>query len=385
MRSAIVMLVLLVSAVVPASAFAVIPGNDSVGGATPLQPAYVPPGTATTTTISPDSATGGWVDATATEDSGPNAPVAPTCFGSPGTHSMWYSVKVPEPSLLKVTFSSADVTRYRPLVTILNEQTSAEVACALGGTGLQPNQGVFASSYVMAGVYWIRIASALGSTSPDDDGQPTLQLTEELRDVTPPQISVTASKIVGAHQRITFDATGSLDGASGVNPASAMWTFYEAGTAKQVPGSAFANPEIATHAWNTVGYHQVSLSLADYGSNTSTYTFNVLVHSFARPRVSMRVLMPRAGDHQLRVVLTHDQSIRVRVVVEQGTTVLGAGVVKVATGKRPTTVTIPLSGKILKAGFVYVSGTASDLSSQPNTVALETCAVRAGKRGGTCA
>ena len=127
------------------------------------------------------------------------------------------------------------------------------------------------------------------------------------------------------------------------------------------------------------------MSLTDNGGNISTYTFNVLVHSFARPKVSMRVLPPRAGAHQLRIVLTHDQSVRVRLVVEQGTSVLGNGITKLVTGRRPSTVTIALSKKIVKAGFVYVSGIAGDLSIPSNVVALRTCSVRPGKGGGTCA
>jgi hypothetical protein len=389
MRSAILMFGLLVSAMLPGSALAVVPGNDSSGAAAPLAPEYATP---VTITIPPDSGAGGWVDATSTEDSQPDAPAAPSCFGSPGIHSMWYVLMVPEPSVLKVTFSSEEVSRYRPLVTILNVPTPpavpTEVACALGGRGLPSDkgpQGVVASSYVPSGTYWIRIASALSSTSPDDSGQPNLHLSEILRDVTPPQINVTTSKIVGPHQRITFDATGSTDAASGVNPATATWTFKEAGAAKQVQGSAFANPMIATHVWNTAGFHQVSLSLADNGGNVSTYTFNVLVHSFARPKVSMRVLAPRVGARHLRIVLTHDQAVRVRLVVEQGTSVLANGFMKVVTGSRPKTVTIPLSRKLAKAAFVYVSGTAGDLSSPSNVVALRTCAVRPGKAGGTCA
>ena len=64
---------------------------------------------------------------------------------------------------------------------------------------------------------------------------------------------------------------------------------------------------------------------------------------------------------------------------------LGNGITKLVTGRRPSTVTIALSKKIVKAGFVYVSGIAGDLSIPSNVVALRTCSVRPGKAGGTCA
>ena len=76
----------------------------------------------------------------------------------------------------------------------------------------------------------MRIASVmLGSGSLSDS--PTLTLKAVLRDVTPPRIEVAIpQKVFGPGVTYRFDATGSTDGGSGVDQASAAWQFYESGT-----------------------------------------------------------------------------------------------------------------------------------------------------------
>jgi hypothetical protein len=100
----------------------------------------------------------------------------------------------------------------------------------------------------------------------------------------------------------------------------------------------------------------------------------------------MRVVVPKPGARQVRVLLTHDQPVRVRLVVLQAGTILRTLPSKGITGSGVTTpVTIRLLRKIAKTGYVFVSGTASDLSTYPNVVPLKTCSVRPGKGGGACA
>ena len=120
--------------------------------------------------------------------------------------------------------------------------------------------------------------------------------------------------------------------------------------------------------------------------NTSVYSFNVLVHSFAAPKMRVRVVSPKPGATSIRVVVTHDMPVKVRLVVLQSGSILRVIPSKVLKGSQvSSTISIPLKQRVKKAGNVFVSGTASDLSTNPNTVALRTCSVRPGKRGMTCA
>ena len=319
MRSATVILVLLVSALLPASAFAVAPTNDTREAAAPLLAGYSSPALVT---IPPDAASGGWAGATTTEDSAPGGLTAPSCLGSPGYYSMWYRVEVPEASVLMAALRSSDTNLFRPLISIIGRSDRSltdEFACALAGNALPSGTDVSASSYVPAGTYFIRIASA---SNPNTDVAvlPTLQLTESLRDVTPPQIRVHSSKTVGVGKPFTFNATASTDSGSGVDASSASWVFRDSGGDHPFNSANSATPEVATYTWKTPGFHLVAVTLADKGTNRSTYSFNVFVHSFVPPKVSMRVVVPRPGARQLRVLLTHDQPVRVRLVVLQAGT-----------------------------------------------------------------
>ncbi len=384
LRSTPVMLALVFLALLPASAFAVAPTNDALAGAVPLDAGYA---TAAIVSIPPDSPTGGWVGATNTEDSNPDQPTAPTCLGSPGYHSMWYSLHVPEASVLTAAFRSDDTNIFKPLVSIIGVSNFHydEVACALAGNALPGGVDVSASSYVPAGDYLIRIASA---TNPNTSVPvlPSLQLTEVLRDVTPPVIRVASSKTVGVRKPFTFDATISTDAGSGVDFSTAAWTFRDAGSDHPFTSADSPTPAIATYSWKTSGLHLVSLTLYDRDGNKSTYSFNVFVHSFVPPRVRMRVVAPKPGARQIRILLTHDQPVRVRLVVLQEGTILRTVPSKSIPGSRVTTsVTIALQHTVAKSGYVFVSGTASDVSSNPNTVALKMCSVRPGGPGLLCA
>jgi hypothetical protein len=378
----LVLLAVLGTTVVPTSALAVAPVNDSKDNPAQLAPYY---GTSPTPLpILPQAPLGGWDDATSTDDAAlPN----PTCFGSAGFHSMWYRLDVPESGVVTIGLSSDNVKYYRPLVAIIDTTKNVEAACGLGGTALLPGTQVLASSYVASGTtYLIRIASAVddptNNNGPNDNSVqlPGLQLTEMIRDITPPVISVTVSKTVGVRRAFTFNATGSTDSGSRIDPASAQWTFLDSGTPTTVSGFL-----VLKHAWSSAGLHQVTLQLADMAGNTNKYQFNVLVHSYVPPKVKMRVLAPRRGARSLSIQLTHDMPVRVRLVVLQAGRKLRT-ILQTIKGFHKTTIFgVRLGGKISKTGFVIVSGTASDLSNPPNTVPLSTCSVRPGKAGGVCA
>jgi hypothetical protein len=388
MRGAILTLALSASALLPATALAVVaPINDSLTGAAPLTASFVP---TNPTPIAPDTPAGGWLNATSVEDNQPTAPTpAPTCFGSSGYHSMWYTVQVPESTVLKVTLTSPDSDFFQPLVTIVDPVSYGQLACALGFGGGGPHASVTVSAASLipkAGNYLIRIASANAGPSDDADA-PTLQLSALLRDVTPPHLEVAVSQIVGVRKRVTFDATASTDGVgSGIDPVSALWTFHDSGSTTVVSGITSATPLVASHSWNTPGFHLVQLQLSDLNGNKSIYGFNVLVHSFVPPTVRLHVVTPKPGAAAIRVVVTHDIPVRVRLVVLQAGRILRVIPSKSLAGKhRSTSITIALKTKVRKLGNVFVSGTASDVSTSPNTVALKTCSVRPGKRGETCA
>lgn len=380
-RGLVALLALVLAAVTPGVASAVAPTNDTQVGAAPVTNEYSVT-SAWSVQIPAISALGGWYDATVTEDS---LQALPSCLGQTGYRSMWYLVDVTQSSVLTVALASSDSSVYRPLVTISSVTNGTESACSVGGITDQTAQVVSASSYVSPGYYYVRIASARVPDAGPGDSLPTLTLSAWLRDVTPPAISVAVSKSVGVNKRFTFDATGSTDAGSQIDPATAIWTFYDGGAGPPVLGSQFANPLIATHSWRTPGLHRVTLLLRDNNNNATTYTLNVFVHSFVPPKVSMRVLASKPGSRTLRLVLKHDMPVKVRLVILQSGTLLRTIPSKLIKGKRKTTISIPLKAKIAKTGFLIVSGTASDLSDNPNTVALKMCSVRPGKAGGVCA
>ncbi len=176
---------------------------------------------------------------------------------------MWYSVSVTEASVLTVTLSSGDVQRYQPVVSIIGPispnvtpRSSSRVVSV--ATTRRTDPAAIASAYAATGNYLVRIASVMpGSGSLTDS--PTLTLKAVLRDVTPPTINVAIpQKVFGPGVTYRFDATGSTDGGSGVDPSSAVWQFYESGTEIH-PSKHSANPLIGLYAWRKAGLHKVTL------------------------------------------------------------------------------------------------------------------------------
>jgi PKD domain len=383
-RSLLLLVVLAVAAMVPASAFAQAPANDTKGGAIAIAPPWSS-SLGVLPAIPPTGPAGGWTDATGTEDVNDEAP---SCLGSAGFHSMWYTVNVLEASVLTIVLKSSAVDRYQPVVTIINTADNHELACGLGGSDSRTDPAALATSYVPKGLYWVRVASVQNSTTGSNIELPTIQLFGSLHDVTPPVIQVAVSgktKILGPGKLYTFDANGSVDNGSGLNPKSAVWTFYDNGTPTQLLGDHMTSPLTTTHAWKTPGLHKVTLRLADQSGNTNTYAFNVLVHNFVPPKVSLLITPPAPGSRTLRLTLVHDVPIRVRLVVMQGGKVLRAIPSKLVKGTRAKTrLVIALTRKV-GTSSVVISGVASDLGQFPNTVPLLTCSVDPVHGGGKCA
>jgi hypothetical protein len=385
LRRTLLLLVGLVSALaLPAAASAQAPGNDTRAGAIPLDAAFVA-NQPFREDVPPVAVSGGWTDSTSElEDTPP-----PSCLGSSGFHSMWYKLQVPEASVLTVLLKSSGVDRYQPVVTIINGVSLAEQACGLGGNDSRTDPGALASSYVPAGPYYIRIGSVQNTGMNSAIEQPTVSLSESLHDVTPPQIQVSVSgtsKIVGVGKAYTFNATASADAGAGVDDKSATWEFYDNGRPTEFSSKQSNTPLIATYAWKTPGLHRVTLTLSDKSQNKNTYAFNVLVHNFVAPKVGLRVFPPTPGSRKLRVVLTHDVPIRVRLVIMQGNVVLRAIPSKLLKGSHvKTSLQIALRKKVKNIGFVVVSGVASDIGQFPNTVPLLTCSLDPVNGGGVCA
>ena len=246
MRRWVPVLVLLAAAVFPASALADPPANDTQAGAAALPTTYTYTPSVIPVAIPPTGTAGGWGDATVSAE---DQTFPPTCLGATGFHSMWYTVTVPEASVLTVTLSSGDVQRYQPVVSIIGpispSVTAQELACGLGGSNAAVDPAATASAYVQAGNYSVRIASVmLGNGSLSDS--PTLSLKAVLRDVTAPAISVAVPKtVLGPGQIYTFDARDSTDHGSGINLDSATWSFYESGT-RAAPVQNHAEPSDRT-------------------------------------------------------------------------------------------------------------------------------------------
>jgi hypothetical protein len=389
MRRATLLVVLLFAAVFPGSALAVTPPNDDPSGAQVLVPSTLY-GAAQLYPIPSGFGLGGWEDAGNVNDP------QPTCVpASQSTYnSLWYSVVVSEPTVLtvQVSTSTSDASQYQPVATVLSSDLTHEYACGRAGSDSETSPTATASSYLDAGTYLIRVASVTKPpTSPAMVIQqaPTVILSVRLRDVTPPAISVLIpAKIVGVDKKYTFNPSGSTDLGSGIDWASAIWTFYENGvsTTKTAPDATSAAAAEGSHVWKTTGFHKVVLALNDVAGNGSTYTFFVYVHSYVLPKISVSLSVPLPGASSIRLVLKHSLPVNVRLVVFQGGKLLRLIPKKLVKGKNKSSkIVIALRTRVKKkGGEVTISGMASTLGTYPNSVPLPTCAVDPVKGTGSC-
>lgn len=389
MRRATLLLALLAVVAFPASAFALTPPNSQASGAAPL-PASQLYGAPQVYPIGPGFGAGGWEDSNVPDGSNPS------CASSQPTYdSLWYSVTILEPAVLtvQVSTSTSDVSQYQPITTILSQSDlTKDIACGRAGSDSETSPTATASSYLDQGTYLIRVASLTkASTTPTGIATaPTVNLSVRLRDVTPPAIAVQIpAKIVGVGKAYTFNPTGSADDGSGIDWGSASWLFSDGGikTQKTTPGATSASGAEGSFTWRTSGFHQVTLSLSDNASNTSTYTFFVYVHSYVPPKVSLRVNVPLPGASSIHMVIRHSLPINVRLVIFQGGRLLRAIPRRLVKGTdKSSKLVIGLRSRVrAKGGEITISGMASTLGPYPNSVPLLTCAVDPVHGGGTCA
>lgn len=396
MRRVLLLVVLVAAAVFPGSAFAQAP-NDEPAGAIPASTNFTFQSPDPTTIPSGKDA-GGWLDATpiTQADSAASADPIPSCVGNVGYHSLWYTVTTHEPSVLTVTVASGDVSQFQPIVTIYPFVTGVlgnELACGLGGSNKLTQPFASASSYVGVGVFIIRVAAVSNTIDTSGGTPPTLTMTSQLRDVTPPQIMVNVpAKVVGVGQTYQFDATGSVDGGSEIDYSTIIWTYYEGNTVVTAvpvkdPLTASRDDLLGHYAWKTSGLHRVDLTMKDRAGNSSSYVFFVYVHSFVPPKVTLRVFVPAPGARFMKLQIAHNVPVNVRLVIFQGGKLLRAIPKRLVKGSHAkTTLRIALKRKVTaKDGFVTISGVASDLGTYPNTVPLLTCSVDPVNGGGDCA
>lgn len=329
-----------------------------------------------------------WGDATTgPEDADP----LPSCTGSTGFRSIWYSISVPEAAVLRVTVVSTDPVRFQPVVNVL-DPSREEVGCGLANDvkqGATANATAYVTPNPTDGTpatYLVRVAE-VANNSPVG-GLPTLTVRFAARDVTAPHIRVSfPSSTVPPGQGAVYDAgptgssLGTTDTASQVNPASARWEFQDKLPDKRDVVRVRTGLRV-TYSWLSPGAHTVVFRVSDFAGNESMYRFTTLVQDVVRPDVSFSLKPPAPGDRRLRITVRASESIRVRLLVTQAGRsgpLLRRYVSFWGTGSHSRSV--PLRGIVGKR-LVVVTGVARDLAG--NASALPTCVIDPVTGQGNC-
>jgi hypothetical protein len=322
-----------------------------------------------------------WNDATTgPEDADP----LPSCTGAVGFRSMWYSVSVPEASVLRVSVISTDTSRYQPVVTIL-DPLHEEIACGVAALG-KPGATANATAYVTpppdpAQKYLVRVAQVLNNSA--SGGLPSLTVRFAGRDVTPPHIIVPTPDEVQPKTPVAYTAddpqSPSTDLGSDIDRSSARWEFYD--TSKTVPKT---RPNMLTnYTWETPGAHAVVFTVKDRAGNESMYRFTTVVRDTGRPVVAFSLRPPVPGSHRLRVVVKASESVHVRLLVTQ------VGRRKPLLRRsldfwgrdKPHPRSIRLTGGVGR-GLLVISGIARDLAG--NATAIPQCVINPVTGQGSC-
>jgi hypothetical protein len=363
-----------------AAAHAAAPDND-----VPSSPDLVPALVWTSLSVPQDIVVPAtdWGDATTgPEDADP----LPSCTGAVGFKSMWYAVKVPEASVLKVTVISTDTTRYQPVVTILAPGLTDEAACgvlAVGKAGATAN----ATAYVTPNpdgseaTYIVRIAQV--TLQSPVGGLPMLTVRFAGRDVTPPHIFVHSPSKVEPKASTLYSADDSrlptTDNGSGIDTTSAKWEFFD----KSETVAKVRLGMHATYTWLTPGAHAVVFTVKDRAGNESMYQFTTFVQDSLRPTVSFSLRPPLPGSHRLRVQIKSSESVHVRLLVTEAgrrKALLRRTVNFWGKGLHPQR-SITLLGGVGK-GTLVIGGVARDLAG--NATPLPQCLVDPVTGQGTC-
>jgi hypothetical protein len=357
-----------------AAASAAPPPNDLRTAATPVAGL----GWTKTSSVSVVVQATDWGDATTgPEDADP----LPSCSGSAGYRSIWYSLVVPEAAVLRVTVASSDPVRFQPLVNVL-DWNNEEVGCGLANDVRQAATAN-ATAYVtpMAdgtpGRYLIRVAE-VANNSPSG-GLPVLTVGFNARDVTPPHIRVTLPvETVAPDDLATYDAgptarsAGTTDEASQINPATALWEFHDRSATRAETTKRIAGMRVS-YRWRTRGAHEVVFTVSDFAGNRAMYRFTTVVQDTVRPDVRFSLRPPAPGARRLRITVDASESVKIRLVMTQA-------------GKRGPLLrrtisfwgdtshsrSVPLRG-IVGKGVLLISGIARDLAG--NATALPQCVV----------
>jgi hypothetical protein len=362
---------------VPAAvAQAQAPGNDTPSGALQVGPL-------TWTSLSSPQDVGvqatEWGDATTgPEDADP----LPSCTGSVGFRSTWYSLAVTEAAVLRVTVVSTDTARYQPVVTILDPARS-EVACGLAATG-KAGATANATAYVSPGAdgaaatYLVRVAE-VANNSPVV-GLPTLTVRFAAQDATAPHIVVHSPSKIAPGTKVDYDAMETTDLASGVDAATAEWEFSDRN--RDGPVTRTRQGLVAHYTWLSPGAHEVALRVRDRAGNESLYRFTSLVQDTIRPDVRFSLRPPAPGARRLRITVTASESVKLRLLVTQVGR-KGPLLRRFVSfwGSSEHARSLPLRGTVGK-GLVVVSGVARDLGG--NATALPQCVVDPVTGRGAC-
>jgi PKD domain len=361
-----------------AAAQAAAPPNDTRSAA---QPVTSPTWTSLNSPQDVSVQATDWGDATTgPEDADP----LPSCTGSVGFRSMWYSLSVPEASVLRVTVVSTDPVRYQPVVSIL-DPSNTEVGCGLAND-VRLGATANATAYVTPidektpATYLIRVAEVVNNSP--SGGLPALTVRFAAQDVTPPHIRVVfPSGKVPPGLAVAYDASQTTDNASQVDAATARWEFDD----RRPDGteSIHMKPGMQVrYAWLTPGIHQVILRVADRAGNESMYRFSTLVLDAVRPDVKFGLRPPEPGARRIRITVAASESVKVRLLVTQ----VGhkRPLLKRFVnfwGKQTHERSVPLRG-IVGKGLLVISGIARDRSG--NTTALPQCVVDPVSGQGSC-
>ncbi len=353
-----------------AAAHAAAPGNDIPTAATPVTLQWTAQSEFQSLVQASD-----WGEATTgPEDANP----LPSCTGSTGFRSMWYSLQVKEAAVLRVTVVSTDPVRFQPVVNVISP-AQEEVGCGLAND-VKQGATANATAYVTPAVngtpqtYLIRVAE-VANNSPSG-GLPSLTVRFAAQDVTPPHIRVSQSDTTPAPGvPTTYDALGknpTTDDASQVNPATALWDFHDKladgrDITKSRPGLR------VNYTWTSPGPHDVVFRVSDFAGNQSMYRFSTLVRDTTRPDVKFSLRPPEPGARRLRITVHASESVHVRLLMTQ----LGRAKPLMKRdvdfwGDRSQSRSVPLRGAVRK-GLLIISGYARDLAG--NRTELPQCIV----------
>jgi hypothetical protein len=322
-----------------------------------------------------------WADATTgPEDGDP----LPSCSGTTGFRSMWYSIMVPEAAVLRVTVASTDNARYQPVVTIIDPGND-EVGCGIASTA-KTAATANATAYVtpasdgVPATYLVRVAQNLNNTP--SGGLPTLTVRFAGRDVTAPHIRVALpDRTVAPRVSTSYDANDTSDTGSRVDNASAVWEFHDRLPDKRET-TRTKRGMLVSYTWLAEGAHDVVFRVKDLAGNESMYRFTTFVHDSVRPDVRFSLKPPLPGARRLRVTVHASESVKVRLLVSQ----VGRDKPLLQRtvsfwGDLAQTRSMVLRGAVGK-GSLVISGFARDLAG--NTTPLPQCVVDPVSGQGRC-